>query len=311
MKSKTIKDLIELYEASPDWSILSDNSKKSYKLNNKKLINKFGDFTIHPDSSQEARKQASTIFTELEEICPSNVARNAMRVHINMLWKWGVVNLDMKPDYNPVITMPRLRHEVKESNPFTKLEIQMVDGLLKEKNYKNQSILTEYETLVCWLVKFLFHTGMRPSEAINLSQNDVVQDEGDMLLQIVGAKGREEGKVSRYVFVNQEVAKCLAFASRFRDSRKQLDCDNIWVTVSGKRLDRNNMIKPFKSIMDKLGLKNKQFYDLRRGAATAIIHDPRYGVVVAQKQLGHKSINTTMRYENLNKKSAAKLFKGY
>ncbi len=44
---------------------------------------------------------------------------------------------------------------------------------------------------------------------------------------------------------------------------------------------------------------------------TEIINNPNYGINVAQKQLGHKSILTTQRYENLNKKRAASLFKGH
>ena len=58
-------------------------------------------------------------------------------------------------------------------------------------------------------------------------------------------------------------------------------------------------------------MPEKQLYDLRRGCATEIINAPQYGINVAQKQLGHKSILTTQRYESLNKKRAASLFKGH
>jgi integrase len=60
-----------------------------------------------------------------------------------------------------------------------------------------------------------------------------------------------------------------------------------------------------------LRMPEKELYDLRRGCATNIIHDARYGINVAMKQLGHKNIATTMRYEALNKKKAANLFKGH
>ena len=246
------------------------------------------------------------------EVGLANQRRNQFKRHLHVIWQWGVVNLNMAPECNPSIFMPLLKHEVREGNPFTKEEVSSVMELVDKKKYKSVPLLSDTEVLVCWFIKFLFETGMRPSEAMNLLITDIVIEGGDKLIQIVGAKGREDGKVSRYISATPGVQECIDWALRFRYSRKTLTSETLFVTSKkgGKLLGRNiNII--FIKLMKDLGMVNKQMYDLRRGAARAIIHDPRYGITVAQKQLGHKIIQTTMRYESLNKKAAAKLFKGY
>jgi integrase len=98
---------------------------------------------------------------------------------------------------------------------------------------------------------------------------------------------------------------------KHRASRTAVVSDALWVTVRGNKLNTTTSRELFKRTLKKIGLPDKQQYDLRRGCATNIIHDPRYGVTVAQKQLGHKDIRMTMRYENLGKREAARLFKGH
>jgi len=309
---QTIMELITTHSSSSAWEVLTDSTQAAYTFMNKVLIKEFPEAKVFYSYNPLAREQADYIFSHLGVVGLTNQRRNQLRRHLHVLWQWGVVNIRLAPECNPSIFMPQLKHEPREGNPFTKEEVSSVMELVDKKMFKNQSLLNETETMVCWYIKFLFETGMRPGEAMSLLTTDVVIESGDKLIQIVGAKGRESGKVSRYISVTPGVKDCIDWAMKFRYSRKTISSDTLFVTTlkGGKLLSRNVTII-FARIMKLAGLENKQVYDLRRGAATAIIHDPRYGITVAQKQLGHKNIQTTMRYENLNKKAAAKLFKGY
>jgi len=307
----SLEELIESYKLSSAWGVLAENTKACYTSMEGFILKHFKHIPVFYTYNLAAREQADFIFKYMGEVGLPNQRRNQLRAHINVLWQWAVVHHGAAPECNPTIFMPILRHEPREGSPFTKEEAYKVDGLLKSKDYKGKSVLSESEVVVCWMVKLLFETGMRPSEAINLNYTDIIVDGEDTLLQIIGAKGREENKLSRYVSVTPGVRGCIDWAMKFRYSRKNLSTDSLFVTVTGKRPRFIFISKLFRGLMKLIGMEEKQLYDLRRGAATAIIHDPRYGITVAQKQLGHKNIQQTMRYENLNKKEAAKLFKGY
>lgn len=310
-KPENLKQLIQNYLCSPDWDVLSPASVESYTKKNKVLLTHFSDNEVFYEYTTKVNEQANVIFKTLKDASLSNYSRNLIRAHIHVLYKWANINHNVPPECDPYRFLPLLRHEPREGNPFTPKEVSKVVDLLTTKDMRGRKLLSETEELIVWFIKFLFETGMRPGEAINLKPTDVVSDSEGDLIQIVGAKFRERNKVSRYIQVTDAVEECVSQSLRLRISRKTLHSDTLFVTEQGRKLSQVNIRTVFNRIMNKVGLEGKQPYDLRRGTATEIIHNPDYGVSVAQKQLGHKNIATTMSYERLNKKAAARLFNGH
>jgi len=309
MKPTNLKELLEEYKQGNHYKVLSEGTKLNYESLHKKLILTSNSHPLYYTNSQEeTRAISSKWWDKIMDMGYSNSQVNELKKHINRVYSWGFKNLGLSYDSNPAVYMTNLNHELKETHPFTREDVEIV---VSGKNYNTA------DKWVSNIVKFLFETGMRPNEMIELKVSDVVLDDTEKgtlgktrLIQIIGAKGREKGKVSRYVAVTPAVQGCIRSAM---EHRKSVKCSNeqLFCSITGRKTDYTYFNRAFRNLMIKLGMLEKEIYDLRRGCATEIINNPNYGINVAQKQLGHKSILTTQRYENLNKKRAASLFKGH
>ena len=309
MKPTTFKELTEQYLSNPDVTSLSASSINRYTaLSNTlaELHNPELDYTSNP---MQAASNATVWFNKLTETSVSNDRVNDHRKHIKRVYTWGTRNFGVAYDSNPGLYMKALKHEKKEHNPFTDQDIKdLVDFPLKSRYNK----YSDSEKVIVNTIIFLYETGMRPQELSNLNVNDIIYDdnETDKLIAIKGAKGREAGKVSRYLFVTPKVQECIDKALEVKRSAGSTT-PKLFVNARGTDLNMVYFRKIFKALLNRINMPEKTLYDCRRGCATNIIHNPRYGAVVAQKQLGHKHLSTTMIYENLDKKSAARLFRGF
>jgi integrase len=309
MKPTDFNSLLAEYKKGNHYKVLSEGTKVNYDSLNKKLLNTGSSNPLFYSSAQdETRAISSKWWDNIVEMGHSNSQINELKKQINRIYIWGIKNLGLSFDSNPAYYMTNLNHELKETHPFTREEVLDVQNLY---------VSTISQQWVTNIVVFLFETGMRPNEMMELKVSDVVLDDTDKgtigstrLIQIIGAKGREKGKVSRYVAVTPAVQACIKNAM---EHRRTVRCSNeqLFCSIKGAKVVAPSLNKAFRDLMITLRMPEKQLYDLRRGCATSIIHDPNYGVSVAMKQLGHKNISTTMRYEALNKKQAANLFKGH
>lgn len=308
MKPTNFKELIEIYLSNPAVTSLSNASIKRYTALSNTLLSLLNPELNYVSDPAKASEVGATWFTKLKE-GSSNAKVNDHKAHINRLYSWATRNLGVALDSNPSLYMENLKHEKKETSPFTAEDIRTIlDWPTKSKHNKYSTT----EQIVVNAIVFLYETGMRPQEFRSLKVNDIVYDDNgrDKLIAIRGAKGREEGKVSRYLFVTPKIQECIDIAIKHRSSVKPTH-NNLFVSVKGKPIHQANFRLNFEQIITKVNLPKKEVRDLRRGCATNIIHNPRYGAVVAQKQLGHKQLSTTMIYENLDKKAAARLFRGF
>ena len=309
MKPTNFKELIQAYLSSPSVYNLAPRTVSRYtKLSHAllEILNPNLTYTADPASGKAI---SDAFYAKMKVPGASNAKINDQKAHLNRLYTWGTENYGVAYDSNPAIYMGNLRHEPKETNPFTK------GNMLEIKDYMNSKYckLRESEVIMANIMLFLFSTGMRPREMMDLKTSDIVMDDNgkDKLIAIRGSKAREANKVSRYLFVTEDVEQYINVALEHRASRTDVSSDSLWVSVRGKQLTQRPLDELFKRTLSKVGLPKKELYDLRRGCATNIIHDDRYGVTVAQKQLGHKDLRTTMVYERLGKREAARLFKGH
>jgi integrase/recombinase XerD len=132
-------------------------------------------------------------------------------------------------------------------------------------------------------ILFLYATGCRVSEAIEVKKSDIE----DEWLKIKNAKGDKE----RLVPIALEALNAI---ERYLDERKNLD-DYIWLNYQGKRISR---ITAFKITQKYLGVSP---HVLRHSFATAMIVGGA-DLRVVQELLGHVSISTTQIYTHLQKK---------
>jgi len=309
MKPTNFKDLVETYLNNPAVTSLAPASIKRYTALSNSLLNLLNPELSYTSDPAKASEVGSTWFTKLQEEGSSNARVNDHKSHIKRLYIWATKNFGVAYDSNPSLYMKDLKHEKKETSPFTAEDIKTIVDLPVNSKYNKYS---PNELLTVNSIVFLYETGMRPQEFRNLRVSDIVMDDNgrDKLLAIRGAKGREEGKVSRYLFVTPKIQECIDVALAHRSS-VTTKTDKLFISIKGGEVYAENFRVSFDSTLSKANLPKKEIRDLRRGCATNIIHNPRYGAVVAQKQLGHKHLSTTMIYEDLDKKAAARLFRGF
>ncbi len=132
-------------------------------------------------------------------------------------------------------------------------------------------------------ILFLYASGSRVSEAINVRKSDI--QEG--WLKVLNAKGDKERMVPI-------APSAMAVLEEYLEERKNPD-DYLWLTYQGKRMSR---ITAFKITQKYLGISP---HVLRHSFATAMILGGA-DLRVVQELLGHVSIVTTQIYTHLQKK---------
>ncbi len=60
-------------------------------------------------------------------------------------------------------------------------------------------------------------------------------------------------------------------------------------------MDQRNLLRSFKSLLQKSGLKEIRFHDLRHTAASLMLNHG-VPVIIVSKRLGHSKVSVTLRY---------------
>lgn len=197
-----------------------------------------------------------------------------------------------------------VREELLKSNIMLKI------NKIKEKKIVREALSEdELETLragaVCLrdkaIIEFLYSTGCRVSEAINLNRDDIDFERGEVT---VFGKGRKE----RVVYLT---ARCRAILTEYLKSRTDShealfvsDFSNMrggkdkWLEKRGiRRFDKNSLGSMLRKLGRRTGVDNVHAHRFRRTAATLAL---KRGMPIEQvaKMLGHESLNTTTIYAN-------------
>jgi integrase len=143
---------------------------------------------------------------------------------------------------------------------------------------------------------------MRPSEVENLKFKNIK----DAHIEIVGAKHREEGKVSRLCRITDKVRETI---QPFLGLNKSPE-DFVFSTHSGGRLNKDFRSIAIKKACELVGIFPRDFYSTRRGTATEMFK-AGYDVAKIAGQLGHRNISTTMLYIKPSLTETADCFKGF
>lgn len=178
---------------------------------------------------------------------------------------------------------------MKQAPVLTDKDIKQLLGYLATTGYhpRNRCML-----MLSWL------TGMRVGELASLKMGDVLTPGGDVRKEIQLKKHQTKGNEARTVLLNSEARKELANFVRSRPEQKNPDAP-LFATKTGKHFSANGLCQRFIQLYKAAGLDRATSHGGRRTFITRLAHKG-VNVRVLAALSGHRSIQTTMRYIDLN-----------
>ncbi len=187
--------------------------------------------------------------------------------------------LNLKPNPFEDISFKRQGKRLVENLSDKELEILLN---IEDSNYDSK--------LAKVIFNFLFNTGCRLSEMINLKYDDI--NISKKRARVLG-KGNKE----RIVFFTD---KCKILLEDYIKERNELAIDdNFFVTKNGKALSVNKVSSIFSVYKKKLGFAKLHPHMLRHSFATHLVKS-NLDIRRVQLLLGHSSLATTQMYTHLS-----------
>ncbi len=147
------------------------------------------------------------------------------------------------------------------------------------------------------IIEFLYGSGLRVSELIDLKMNDILFDEG---LIIVTGKGNKQRIVPIGSFALKQIRLYLEYFRNHIDIQKGFE-SVLFLNQRGKKLSRVYVFKMVKELAQIINL-NKEIspHTFRHSFATSLV-EAGADLRAVQQMLGHKSITTTEIYTHLDR----------
>ena len=206
------------------------------------------------------------------------------------LLKEKLVNTDV----TEFIERPKLRKSLPKA-----LSIEEVDKLL------DIELVTPFDYRNKAMLELMYGCGLRISEVINLTINDV-----DMMNSFVRILGK--GSKERIVPLGEYAIIYLKKYLNVRDSLlKGKACDKLFLNNHGMPITRQGFFKNLKAILQKKGLNtNISPHTLRHSFATHLINRGA-DLRSIQEMLGHADISTTKIYTEVSDTKVIEDYKKY
>lgn len=214
--------------------------------------------------------------------------RGTLRAALNYAVKWGLL------DRNPaaVVAIPRV--EPFEIRPFTPAEARIFLNSIKGNRLEA-------------LYSVALTMGLRQGEALGLRWRDVDLELGYLKVtkQLQRLDGHSELVEPKTARSRRQIAMPRSIADALRDHRSRQEeertsagerwsnLDLVFPTPLGRPLDATAISKDFHLLLDRAGLPQRRFHDLRHSCATLLLVQgvpPR----VVMDVLGHSQISMTM-----------------
>ena len=264
-QSKTFKDMMEKFmqEHAPK---VSKNMQKSYASSLKHLATFWGNSKlsdIKPKLISEYK-----VLRKNKGIKPATINRELAM--LSKAFNLAVKEWEWIRD-NPVSRVPK----EKENNER--------DRWLNAEDEKRL-----LENSLSWLkdiIIFDLNTGLRQDELLSLQWSRV-----DLFRKIIIIQESKNGK-PRTIPLNQIALDILMEKSKIRN----LKSDLVFLSNMSTKIDRHNLRRAFNIALDKTGIQNFHFHDLRHTFATRLAQRG-IDIYKISKLLGHHSIEMTQRY---------------
>ena len=144
------------------------------------------------------------------------------------------------------------------------------------------------------IIDFMYSTGCRVSELINVEESDIDIDDAFVRLEGKGSKQRIVPLGSK-VIVNLE--KYLELRNQFKNIKN----NNLFISKSCKKLDRTAVFRIIKSTGVKVGINTSIYPHILRHSAATHMLEGGCDLRTVQEFLGHSSVSTTQIYTKVTK----------
>ena len=262
---------------------LSKNTVEAYKSDATK-------FTQYADLNNLNKNVMTNYFLELSEFNYSNATKQRMyssiKQYLNFLEVNGIINHVEIEDiqFKSALKLPDVLN-VSEINKM--INFYNHDSFL---NSRNRTILD-----------FLYSTGSRVSEVINVNLSDI--DTKDSFVRLEG-----KGSKQRIVPLGSLLIDNLIDYMNIRDSNMNLESNRLFLSKSFKKLDRTAVFRLIKSTGVKLGLSNDLHPHILRHSAATHMLEGGCDLRTVQEFLGHSSVSTTQIYTKVTKEFLEEAF---
>ena len=178
------------------------------------------------------------------------------------------------------------------TNPFT----------LKLKSPKNEikNILTQEQIQTLYshcqiqeekmILHLCYGCGLRRSEAVSLSKNDINIEK--KLLFIRNGKGKKR----RVIPINEAITADFKIFLESKINTKEI---SFLTNKQNNRMSGNTMYGFFKELLKKTGIKNASLHHLRHSIATHLLENDM-SIEMVRDFLGHSQLSTTQIYTQIN-----------
>jgi len=185
-------------------------------------------------------------------------------------------------------------------NPVTKVKMEKINNardrwLTHEEEKKLLDACVIYVTRKdnikvphYWLqeiVIFALNTGMRQDEILSLRWPDV-----DLFRKTTTVMRSKNGE-KRTIPTNQKVFELLKVKAKVRDIRD----NHVFPSEAGTKIHDRNLRRGFYAALEKAGITDFKFHDLRHTFATRLVQ-ANVDLYTVSKLLGHKDIKMSQRY---------------
>lgn len=172
--------------------------------------------------------------------------------------------------------------------PTISADSDQFDGL-KMKQNKSQLPKIISQLTARLSVEILFETGVRVSELVSITPEDI--NEGDKSINIFG-KGKQERKV---FIVNQEIMNLIRIYRRLRDQLSS-HSETLLINSRGKAASAQYIRKLVRNAGEEAGISFRITPHMFRHSCATQLLEAGVDIRFVQKLLGHASISTTEKY---------------
>ena len=262
---------------------LSENTVDAYKSD---IIK----FTQYADLNNLNKNVISKYFFELSEFNYSNTSKQRMYSSIKQFLKY-LNNFGFIDNFE--IENIKFKSELKLPEVIS---VSQIDSMI---NYYNHNSFLNSRNLT--IIDFIYSTGSRVSEVINVNISDIDTKESFVRLEGKGSK-------QRIVPLGSLLVNNLTEYIKLRDSIENLESSKLFLSKSYKKLDRSAIFRIVKSTALKLGLDvDLHPHTLRHSAATHML-ERGCDLRTVQEFLGHSSVSTTQIYTKVTKEFLEEAF---
>lgn len=201
---------------------------------------------------------------------------------LSAFYKWAIT--EELADTNPTSDIERPRAGQRMIQPIPKSHIQSILSAANHVTYtrhgKQITAKSPYKRRHRAMILLLLNTGMRVSELCSLTKSNL--DLSNKSLKIIGKRNKE-----RILYFSPITARALW--------KYKHDYEYVFVTDSGRPLDRNNVRHIIKRLCKQADVPEYSPHDFRHTFAVNLLRNYP-NIYALQQMLGHSTLDMVKRY---------------